>query len=207
MKNWISALAVFFLGVSLVGCSNMSSTNSSPNPDSSKEIIGLCSGAIIGGLAGSAVGQKGGGRVTAISLGAVAGAIVGFTLGKFMDDQDRDKALGLSKNQPANNWQQASHPLAPKVTTAANGATAPTKVTAEAKMATAPKVTTEANVATDVKILPAKSPVQPANDKKIAGTNEKPAKETNPSDKFLSLWRDLPSTQWFVNDMKPQDVG
>lgn len=182
MKNWISALMVFFLGVSLAGCSTVSSTNSSPNPDASKEMIGLFSGAIIGGLAGSAANQKGGGRLTAISLGAVAGAIVGFALGKFMDDQDREKALALSKNRQSGNWQQASHPLAPKVNTT-------TKVTTEAKA------------------MPAMKPLQPANDKKIAGKKEKPAKETGASDKFLSLWRDLPSTQWFVNDMKQQDVG
>ncbi len=185
MKNWISFGLVFFLGLSLAGCSTMNSTVAAPNPDHSKEIIGLFSGAIIGGLAGSAVGQKGGGRVTEVAIGAALGGLVGFFVGKFVGDQDRDLAqLSAERNkqslspykgtvQEPRNLQQASNPMVTtgmiqEFTLVGKGPMAKNKSRKSAKVAAAKNET---------------------------------------STTLSSLWRYLPSRQWFVNDMKQGGIG
>lgn len=49
--------------------------------------------------------------------------------------------------------------------------------------------------------------MQATNDKNVPVKKEKVQQEPSTPDKFLSLWRNLPSPQWFVNDVKQQDVG
>lgn len=178
MKNWNSAWLIFFLSLSLVGCSTMNSTVSAPNPNKSKEYIGLFSGAILGGLTGSAIGQKGGGRLTVTAIGAVVGAIAGFALGKFADDQDRDLAkVAARKNevspsmtrkpaQSSASWQQASNPMI--------------TMTMVQKITPVKKVVVEGKQAQLLKTPTAK-------------------KETST---IVGLWQHLPSRQWFVNDME-----
>jgi len=194
MKNWISALLVVFLGAGIAGCSTMERAN----PDSSKEYIGMFTGAIAGGLAGSALGHKGGGRVTSITIGAVVGALIGCGLGMFLDEKDREKAMATAeknkdpavvnaRQQQASNWRQST-PLVNRVETAAK--TTPVKT---------PLI--EKKELTVVKTPAEKTSV----DKKVVEKTAK--KESTVNDKFLSVWRNLPSTQWFVNDVKQEELG
>ena len=185
MKNWISALLIFLMAFGLSACSTMYSNNSAPVPDASKEMIGLFSGAIIGGLVGSAVDEKGGGRVTAIGIGAIVGGAVGWFLGKYIDDRDQEKAMIAQGQKPyvrerqqyqarqSANWRQASNPVAPKQ----NVAAAAKRI--ERLFMTA------------------------ANDKKIAPKTQ--LKSDGEKGDQLGLWRDVPSPQWFVNDTKKQE--
>lgn len=96
MKKLLNSLILVFVGVSLVGCSNMS-----------KQDIGTVSGGVIGGLVGSQFGQ-GGGQLLAVGVGALAGAYIGGAIGKNMDDTDKLKMNRALENnavgQPAY-WQ------------------------------------------------------------------------------------------------------
>ena len=74
----ISAIFSVVLGVS-AGCANIS-----------KEQGGAAIGALVGGVAGSQFGN-GGTQILATALGAGAGALIGNRLGKYLDDQDKQK--------------------------------------------------------------------------------------------------------------------
>ena len=93
MKKILSAFLVFICSTQLIGCANMS------NQDA-----GVLTGAVAGGLLGSAIGQ-GSGQMLAIAAGAAAGAMIGGAVGKNMDDTDRmrmNQALeSNSVGQPA----------------------------------------------------------------------------------------------------------
>ena len=77
MKNWITLLLTIVLGISVTGCSNMSY----PSTATTQEYIGMFSGAVLGGVAGSAVQAHGGSHYTAIGIGAVVGALIGGGIG------------------------------------------------------------------------------------------------------------------------------
>jgi|GEM_PF-5694612 len=170
MKNWISILVAVFLSTTLTGCS----AGSSPVPDNSKAYIGLFSGAIAGGLVGSALNEKGGGRVRAVALGAAVGAVAGGAIGLLVSDLDREKANAVARQERyrANNWQRSSSPYAAAPVQAAMQVTA-----------MKPQLVVKKKEAMNVK----------------ASSSEK--------DKFLSILNHLPSFQWFVNDVKQEDIG
>jgi uncharacterized protein YcfJ len=76
--GFISAVMAVVLGVS-AGCANIS-----------KEQGGAGVGAVVGGLVGSQFGS-GGTQILATALGVGAGALIGNRLGKYLDDQDKQK--------------------------------------------------------------------------------------------------------------------
>ncbi len=92
MKNFFVKFALLLLSISLVACSsNTQSTNTG---------IGAGTGAILGGLAGSAIGQ-GTGQIVAIGVGAVAGALMGGYVGHNMDSSDKQTMNNaMDKNKP-----------------------------------------------------------------------------------------------------------
>lgn|SRR3990167_413179 len=88
MNTILKKLTVCLIGISLVGCAN---TN--------KSDVGTVTGAVAGGLLGSAFGA-GGGKVLAVGIGAVAGAFIGHAIGKSMDDTDKMKMAQTLSNNP-----------------------------------------------------------------------------------------------------------
>lgn len=92
MKRLITNIALMILSISIVGCaSNTQSTNTG---------IGAASGAVLGGLAGSAIGA-GTGQAIAIGAGAVAGALFGGYIGHSMDSSDKNTAnQAMDHNKP-----------------------------------------------------------------------------------------------------------
>lgn len=90
MKNVLVKLVLLLVSMSLVGCTNYPS----------KQNVGIATGAVAGGLIGSAVGS-GGGQALAIGVGAVAGALIGGAIGKSMDDTDRMKMASALQNNPS----------------------------------------------------------------------------------------------------------
>lgn len=88
MKKALKILVLIFVGISLVGCENMS-----------KQDAGTMTGAVAGGLIGSRFGG-GSGNVLAIGAGAVAGALIGSAIGKSMDTADRAKMTQALETKP-----------------------------------------------------------------------------------------------------------
>ena len=70
MKIRLKEIALIFIGFSLVACTN-----------TSKQDVGVATGAVAGGLVGSTIGQ-GTGRLAAIGVGVIAGALIGGSVGK-----------------------------------------------------------------------------------------------------------------------------
>lgn len=71
-----------------------------------KQDVGTMTGAVAGGLVGSTIG-KGGGQILAIGAGAVAGAYLGNMIGKNMDETDKLKtqmAIEQNKSNQSTNW-------------------------------------------------------------------------------------------------------
>lgn len=102
MKSLLSKVVVLVLSASLVtACSQYSqSTNTG---------IGAGSGAILGGLAGSAIGA-GTGQVVAIGAGAIAGALLGGYIGKNMDSSDKhtmNNAMENNKPNQSTSWKNS----------------------------------------------------------------------------------------------------
>jgi len=64
-----------------------------------KETSGTVVGAVVGGLAGSAIGE-GSGRTAAIIVGALAGGALGKSVGRSMDDTDRLKTAHALESSP-----------------------------------------------------------------------------------------------------------
>jgi surface antigen len=92
MKPVITKILAVMISTSLVGCSNMGM--------SQNEGIGVATGAVAGGLLGSAFGS-GTGKVVAIGVGAIAGALIGGSIGKNMDESDYAKTTqALNTNKP-----------------------------------------------------------------------------------------------------------
>lgn len=88
IKNTLSMFIAIALSASLVACST----------NTPKQNVGLATGAIAGGLVGSAFGA-GTGKVVAIGAGAVVGALLGGAIGKSMDESDNAKAANAMNNQ------------------------------------------------------------------------------------------------------------
>ncbi|MDA8562211.1 hypothetical protein N9L02_03790, partial [Gammaproteobacteria bacterium] len=88
MKKIIAILTCIIASINIVGCANMT------NEDS-----GTLSGAIIGGLLGSQLGDAGG-NIVAIGIGTMAGAYLGGSIGKSMDELDRMKVNQTLENKP-----------------------------------------------------------------------------------------------------------
>ena len=71
-----------------------------------KEESGALTGALTGAVIGSSVG-KGPGKMIAIWLGAVIGTQVGATIGRYMDEQDRQRLVSVLETQrtaTGSNW-------------------------------------------------------------------------------------------------------
>lgn len=77
MKKNLIKVAMVIGSICLVGCTNMT-----------KEDVGTVSGGVIGGLIGSQFGG-GSGQILATGVGVLAGAMIGNSIGKNMDDTDR----------------------------------------------------------------------------------------------------------------------
>jgi surface antigen len=93
MKNIVTKLTLILLSFTIAACSS--------NTRSENTGIGVASGAVIGGLAGSAFGA-GTGHAVAIGVGAVAGAIAGGLIGHDMDSSDNQKVSNTMSNNPTN---------------------------------------------------------------------------------------------------------
>jgi surface antigen len=76
-KSFIKCFAVLFASLSIIGC------------DGSKQQIGTGAGVLVGGLIGSQFG-KGGGQIVGTLIGAGAGALIGNSIGKHLDDKDKE---------------------------------------------------------------------------------------------------------------------
>lgn len=88
MTRSLKMLILILVGVSLVGCENMS-----------KQDAGTMTGALAGGLIGSRFGG-GSGNILAIGAGAVAGALIGSAIGKSMDEADRIQMTRALETNP-----------------------------------------------------------------------------------------------------------
>lgn len=88
MKKIVATFICILASISLIGCSNMS-----------KQDVGTVSGAVAGGLLGSQFGG-GGGKLIAVGLGTMAGAFLGGSIGKSMDDVDRMKMQRALESNP-----------------------------------------------------------------------------------------------------------
>lgn len=79
MRNaFLSGLAILSLG--LAACETTDGSNS-------KQIVGTGAGAVLGGLAGSQIGD-GSGRLWAVGAGTLIGALLGSEVGKSLDKAD-----------------------------------------------------------------------------------------------------------------------
>jgi hypothetical protein len=222
MKTWISALLMVVLGVSLVGCSNMTP----PREGTSRAYIGMFSGAIIGGLVGSHTAEKGGGRLGVIGLGALIGGIVGGGLGMFMDAKAYERAhpetcVTKPRQPSANSWQHASHSIASNIEKSENKpllaknnekSPQPVLTTVVTNKEMPAKTNEEVIITAKTLQVPVKAPdeVVKATEKTpkaLVQAPEKAQKSKAANDKVISLWHDLPSTQWFINDGQQEDLG
>lgn len=79
MKNLVLVMMAFSI-ISLTACETLEGRGN-------KEIVGAGAGAVLGGLAGSAIG-KGSGRDWAIGAGVLAGALLGSEVGRSLDKAD-----------------------------------------------------------------------------------------------------------------------
>jgi surface antigen len=79
MKNFVFAMMVFSM-FSLTACQTLQGKGN-------KEVVGAGTGAVLGGLAGSAIGS-GSGKHWAIGAGVLAGALLGSEVGKSLDKAD-----------------------------------------------------------------------------------------------------------------------
>lgn len=94
MRNILFKLFVIvFVSTSLISCST--------NTQKQNTGIGVASGAVIGGLAGSLVGA-GTGQAVAIGVGIVAGALIGGYVGKSMDSTDNAHVSTVLDKNPTN---------------------------------------------------------------------------------------------------------
>lgn len=111
MKKLIATITAIGVSVSLTGCSNMT-----------KQDVGTVSGGVIGGLIGSQFGG-GTGQLLAIGVGTLAGAYLGNSIGKSMDDTDRLKMNQALENQPVGQpayWKNQNTGTTYKVTPTRN---------------------------------------------------------------------------------------
>lgn len=90
MKNF-SLVAMFVAVFALTACQTMDGRGN-------KELIGGGSGAVLGGLLGSQVGD-GSGRLIATGVGVLVGGLLGSEIGRSLDNADR--ALAQQANQRA----------------------------------------------------------------------------------------------------------
>lgn len=90
MKSALTKIAILTLCVSLVGCST--------NTQKQNTGIGIGTGAVVGGLAGSLIGG-GTGKAVAIGVGIVAGALIGGYIGHSMDSSDHAR-MDSAMNNP-----------------------------------------------------------------------------------------------------------
>lgn len=171
MKKWVSLFLILSCASSLQSCSSTGSSSF----DSSKTVIGLVSGALIGGIAGSALDRNGSNRATAVGIGAVVGGILGGGIGMVMDERDKvetklpaagDNAVVRNAEAKSNSWQHST-------TTAAAAVKGQQPVAAS-------KITQTATPET-------------------AEMKKKKDQQTK-AEKLLTLLHKLPSTQWFFDD-------
>ncbi len=80
----IALVAMVVSSLALTGCETMNNTGT-------KQLIGTGSGAVIGGLLGSKIGD-GSGQLWATGAGALVGALVGSEIGKSLDRADQQYA-------------------------------------------------------------------------------------------------------------------
>lgn len=90
MKNF-SLMAMFVAVFALTACQSMEGRGN-------KELIGGGSGAVIGGILGSQVGD-GSGRLIATGVGVLVGGLLGSEIGRSLDNADR--AMVRQANQRA----------------------------------------------------------------------------------------------------------
>lgn len=98
MKNILINIALLVMSMTLVACSS--------NTQHENTMVGVGSGAVLGGLAGSAIGA-GTGRAVAVGVGAVAGALFGGYIGKNMDSSDNsnvNNAMDHNKAYQTTSW-------------------------------------------------------------------------------------------------------
>lgn len=81
MKLRVFAVAALSTSV-LVGCQSTGGN---------KQDIGQIAGAVIGGVIGSQVGDSDGSRVAGIAVGALLGGLLGSEIGRYLDEQDRQR--------------------------------------------------------------------------------------------------------------------
>ena len=88
MKKIGLGLISLLISLSLISCSS----------NTSKQDVGMVTGAVAGGLIGSTIGS-GAGKLVAVGAGAIVGALIGGAIGKSMDQTDQMKMnQALNKN-------------------------------------------------------------------------------------------------------------
>lgn len=100
--------AVALVGMMLAGCA---STDEGVGP---KTAVGAGTGAIIGGLAGGAIGH---GSVGSVIAGAIVGGLIGGAIGSSLDEADRQRAMAAEyqaleygRSGAPTTWQNPDHP-------------------------------------------------------------------------------------------------
>jgi surface antigen len=83
MKNFIATLLLISLVMGMAGCSSNHTGDGIANQD-----LGVLSGGVLGGLMGSRFGG-GSGQLAMIGVGTLAGALIGGSIGRNMDESDR----------------------------------------------------------------------------------------------------------------------
>src|SRR3990167_10563352 len=97
MKNILSVLSICIAStLMLAACST--------NTRQENTLLGAASGAVVGCLAGGAIGSGGG----AVAVGAVAGAIIGCVIGHSMESSDNmhmARAMNNNRTNHASHWR------------------------------------------------------------------------------------------------------
>lgn len=189
MKKWLSLILILSLASTLPACSSIGTQANSTPTENSKTLIGLFSGAIIGGLAGSALSEKGGGRLTAVGLGAVVGGILGGSIGSIMDQKDviqERKVAAGGNNAVVKNAEAKSNAWQHTTTTAAASLVKPAPTTKPQPQ--------EAQVQS-----PKKNVTTPSDSIETASARDKSTMAAM-NDKIVTLLKKIPSTQWFFDN-------
>jgi len=101
MKTALSSkLLILSVAIGLTGCSGYNSQEVGPATG-----VGVVAGALVGGVAGAALGHG-----AAIAAGAVAGGLIGGAIGYNMDSNDRAHAYSAVESGTPSTWtNQRTH--------------------------------------------------------------------------------------------------